>query len=169
MEMYTCYLPDDHATHSVGEKLARLAQAPLRVYLSGPLGAGKTAFVRAFLRAMGAQGAIKSPSYALVEPYKLSNFSVYHFDLYRFFDQNEWEESGFRDYFEENAICLVEWPEKAKGLLPAPDLEIVLAYQFEGGAAGSLADSVETAGRSIEIRALSKKGQVLVDHLNEQQ
>jgi tRNA threonylcarbamoyladenosine biosynthesis protein TsaE len=160
MKTYTRYLLDDAATHSVGEKLAKLAQAPLRIYLSGPLGAGKTALVRAFLRALGVQGAVKSPSYALVEPYNFSNYSVYHFDFYRFFDQNEWE-SGFRDYFEENAICLVEWPEKAGGLLPRADLEIQLSYHQQPGQ--------ETTGRSIEVKALSVYGQHLVEQLNEQQ
>lgn len=167
--MYIRYLPDDPATHSVGEKLAQLAVAPLRVYLSGPLGAGKTALVRAFLRTIGVQGAIKSPSYALVEPYNLSNYSVYHFDFYRFFDQNEWEESGFRDYFEENAICLVEWPEKAGGLLPTADLEIELAYQLESSPPEDVENNNEFTGRRIEIRALSDKGQVLLDQLNTQQ
>jgi tRNA threonylcarbamoyladenosine biosynthesis protein TsaE len=165
MKSYTRYLPDDAATHSVGEKLAKLAQAPLRIYLSGPLGAGKTALVRAFLRTLGVQGAIKSPSYALVEPYNFSNYSVYHFDFYRFFDQNEWEESGFRDYFEENAICLVEWPEKAGGLLPDADLEISLSYQLEPGPQAN----PESTGRRIEVSALSVKGQTLVEQLNEQQ
>ena len=161
MKTYTRYLPDDAATHSVGEKLAKLSQAPLRIYLSGPLGAGKTALVRAFLRALGVQGAVKSPSYALVEPYNFSNYSVYHFDFYRFFDQNEWEESGFRDYFEENAICLVEWPEKAGGLLPQADIEIHLSYHQHA--------NPETTGRHIEVRALSPDGQYLVKQLNEQQ
>jgi tRNA threonylcarbamoyladenosine biosynthesis protein TsaE len=161
MNTYTRYLPDDVATHSVGEKLAKLAQAPLRIYLFGPLGAGKTALVRAFLRTLGVQGAIKSPSYALVEPYNLSNYFVYHFDFYRFFDQNEWEESGFRDYFHENAICLVEWPEKAGGLLPPADLEINLSYHQQA--------SAEITGRSIEVRGLSTNGQHLVEQLNEQQ
>lgn len=165
MKSYTRYLPDDAATHSVGEKLAKLAQAPLRIYLSGPLGAGKTALVRAFLRTLGVQGAIKSPSYALVEPYNFSNYSVYHFDFYRFFDQNEWEESGFRDYFEENAICLVEWPEKAGGLLPDADLEIGLSYQLEPGSQAN----PESTGRRIEVNALSVQGQILVEQLNEQQ
>ena len=159
MNTFIRYLPDDESTHSVGEKLAKLAQAPLRIYLSGPLGAGKTSLVRAFLRALGVQGAVKSPSYALVEPYTFSNYAVYHFDFYRFFDHTEWEESGFRDYFEENAICLVEWPEKAGGLLPQADLEIQLSYQFDS----------DQPGRRVDIKPLSPKGRVLVEQLNEQQ
>lgn len=148
-------MPDDDATHSVGEKLARLAQPPLRIYLSGPLGAGKTALVRSFLRALGVQGAIKSPSYALVEPYNLSNWSVYHFDFYRFFDQNEWQYSGFRDYFEENSVCLVEWPEKAGGLLPMPDLEIQMAY------------APDAQGRRLQITAHTPIGEELLKQLDE--
>lgn len=136
--------PDEATTRSVGEKLAQQAFAPLRIYLSGPLGAGKSSLVRAFLRALGVQGSIKSPSYALVEPYSLSKSTVYHFDFYRFFDQNEWVESGFRDYFEEKAICLVEWPEKAQDLLPMADLYFTLAYEGEG--------------RRIQVDALSEAG-----------
>ncbi len=163
MQKFIQVLPDDQATHSVGEKLAALAQAPLLITLSGPLGAGKTTLVRAFLRALGVQGAIKSPSYALVEPYKFSNFSVYHFDFYRFFDQNEWEDSGFRDFFEEQAICLVEWPDKAGGLLPRADLRIVLSYDMQNNANPAL------AGRQIEVSATSPRGEVLVNQMIEQQ
>lgn len=132
MKTYTQRLLDENATHSVGEKLADIVSAPLFISLSGPLGAGKTALIRAMLRRLGVTGAIKSPTYALVEPYNFSSYSIYHFDFYRFLDHNEWEESGFRDYFEQNAICLVEWPEKAQGLLPVADLAINLTYDGTG-------------------------------------
>lgn len=163
MNTLTRYLPDDAATHSVGEKLSRLVQPPLRIYLSGPLGAGKTALVRSYLRALGVQGAIKSPSYALVEPYNLLNYTVYHFDFYRFFDQNEWQDSGFRDYFEESAVCLVEWPEKAGGLLPPADLEIELAY----AAAHPVND--EPQGRLLKMIARTPRGELLLKQLEEHQ
>ncbi|HEX4878944.1 MAG TPA: tRNA (adenosine(37)-N6)-threonylcarbamoyltransferase complex ATPase subunit type 1 TsaE [Limnobacter sp.] len=150
-------LPDENATHSVGQKLARLveeAPKPLAVHFSGPLGAGKTSLVRAMLRSLGVQGSIKSPSYALVEPYNLLNFSVYHFDFYRFFDQNEWVDSGFREYFElQNAVCLVEWPEKAGTLLPRPDVCVRLAYQER------------CSGRRLELLAHSDAGRWLLQHL----
>ena len=145
---YTQVLPDESATCSVGQKLAQLLTAPMRVYLSGPLGAGKTALVRSFLQTLGVKGLIKSPTYALVEPYSFSSYSIYHFDFYRFFDQNEWEASGFRDCFEEHAICLVEWAEKAGDLLPLPDLHIHLKYSGEG--------------REIHIQAHTPKGCALI-------
>lgn len=152
-------MPDESATHSVGQKLASLVKPPCLISLSGPLGAGKTSLVRSFIRAFGVTGPIKSPSYALVEPYNLSSFSIYHFDFYRFFDKNEWEESGFRDTFSENAIWLVEWPDKASGLLPATDLSISLAYQDMAGSSGN-------PGRVLTIQAQSPRGQAIVQQLS---
>ncbi|HEX4842273.1 MAG TPA: tRNA (adenosine(37)-N6)-threonylcarbamoyltransferase complex ATPase subunit type 1 TsaE [Limnobacter sp.] len=153
-------LPDESATHSVGQKLAKLVEAlpkPLALYFSGPLGAGKTSLVRAMLRGLGVQGGIKSPSYALVEPYNLLKYSIYHFDFYRFFDQNEWVDSGFREYFEQkDSVCLVEWPEKAGQLLPTPDIHLHLKY---------LGDS----GRCIELVAHTEAGQRLLQHMENRQ
>jgi tRNA threonylcarbamoyladenosine biosynthesis protein TsaE len=165
MKIYTRYLPNEAALQSLGENLSLLIKSPLHIYLSGPLGAGKTTLVRSYLRALGVQGAIKSPSYALFEPYSFSNFSVYHFDFYRFFDQNEWVDSGFRDYFEEPAICWVEWPERADGLLPHADVEISLSYQLDH----SVLLDANFGGRHVEIRGHSPIGMVLVEHLIEQQ
>lgn len=107
---------------------ADLAQQPaLReafIELQGPLGAGKTTFVRHLLRALGAGGRIKSPTYAVVEPYLVGNLEVHHFDFYRFNDPREWEDAGFREIFGRPGLKLVEWPDKARGMLPTADLRL---------------------------------------------
>jgi tRNA threonylcarbamoyladenosine biosynthesis protein TsaE len=97
------------------------------IELHGTLGAGKTTFVRHLLCALGVSGRVKSPSYAVVEPYELPDLDVWHFDFYRFDDPREWEDAGFREIFASPGLKLSEWPEKAAGLLPAPDLRIELA------------------------------------------
>jgi len=111
----------------------------LQVHLSGDLGAGKTTLVRATLHALGHPGRVRSPTYTLVEPYTIdsiaspqSSLLVYHFDLYRFADPAEWADAGFRDYFGSGALCLVEWPEQAGGLLGVPDLNFAIALSDEG-------------------------------------
>ena len=110
---------------------ARLAASPLLrnafVALHGDLGAGKTTFVRHLLRALGVQGRIKSPTYAVVEPHEAAGgLAVYHFDFYRFDDPREWEDAGFRDLFAGPGLKIAEWPEKAAGVLPAADLDIAI-------------------------------------------
>ena len=92
------------------------------VELRGPLGAGKTAFVRHLLHALGVQGRVKSPTYAMMEPYELADGDIWHFDFFRFDDPQEWEDAGFRDVYASPGLKIAEWPEKAAGLLPAPDL-----------------------------------------------
>ncbi len=107
--------------------LALAARPALRdayVELHGPLGAGKTTFARHLLRALGVAGRVKSPTYAVMEPYELPGGMVWHFDFYRFNDPQEWEDAGFRDVFASQGLKLAEWPEKAEGLLPAPDLRV---------------------------------------------
>jgi tRNA threonylcarbamoyladenosine biosynthesis protein TsaE len=96
------------------------------IELHGPLGAGKTTFVRHLLHALGVQGRIKSPTYAVMEPYEPSGLPVWHFDFYRFDDPQEWEDAGFREIFASEGLKIVEWPDKAAGLLPAPDLRITV-------------------------------------------
>src|SRR5438034_204385 len=114
-------LPDAAATLRVGEALAGGVAAGRVLHLRGELGTGKTTVVRGLLRVLGFTGRVKSPSYTLVEPYSISRLNLYHFDFYRFKDQTEWLSSGFREYFNADSVCLVEWPERAGPLL---DLEL---------------------------------------------
>ncbi|NIC43164.1 tRNA (adenosine(37)-N6)-threonylcarbamoyltransferase complex ATPase subunit type 1 TsaE [Aquabacterium sp. A08] len=129
-----CHCPSEDATQALAARLARCpALAHALVTLHGDLGAGKTTLVRHLLRALGVQGRIKSPTYAVVEPHTAppatawpDGLNVSHFDLYRFTDPREWEDAGFRELFADPGLKLVEWPEKAAGLLPPPDLSVTL-------------------------------------------
>ncbi len=138
-------MPDETATGALGAELATWLEPGLTIYLCGDLGAGKTALTRAMLRALGYLGKVKSPTYTLLEPYEVSRLNLYHFDFYRFNDPREWLDAGFRDYFNAQSICLVEWPEKAGGLLPPADIRI----SFE----------IQDVGRMVDITAETKKGE----------
>lgn len=111
-----------------GARLAAHVQRGMVVFLRGELGAGKTTLVRGFLHALGHEGAVKSPTYTLVEPYQLQRYRVFHFDLYRLTDPEELEFLGVRDYLDGEALTLVEWPERAAGLMGEPDLSILIRY-----------------------------------------
>ncbi len=102
------------------------ALADAYVELHGPLGAGKTTFVRHLLRALGVTGRIKSPTYAVLEPYTLPGLAISHFDFYRFADPREWADAGFRELFANPGLKLAEWPEHAAGVLPVADLRLFI-------------------------------------------
>lgn len=146
---FTLDLPDEAATLKFGAVMAKAMRTGLTIYLHGDLGAGKTTLVRGLLHALGHVGKVKSPTYTLVEPYEIYNvdsmFTLYHFDLYRFNDDEEWDAAGFRDYFNAQSVCLIEWPEKAENVLPTPDINIVF--------------SIKNAGRNLNITAYSTAGQ----------
>ena len=128
----TIYIEDEAAMMALGGKLADELPDGGIVLLKGDLGAGKTTLVRGLLRHLGHKGIVKSPTYTLVEPYELKGRKVYHFDLYRLGDPEELEYMGGRDYWESGALCLIEWPEQAKGYLPEADLTLEISYQETG-------------------------------------
>lgn len=132
MNDITLALPDEAATLALGGRLAKVLKSGLTIWLRGDLGAGKTTLSRGLMQGLGFSGKVKSPTYTLVEPYVISGLNLYHFDLYRFNDPEEWDAAGFREYFNPDTVCLVEWPEKADGLLPLADIEIELALQGHG-------------------------------------
>lgn len=109
-----------------GAQLARELKPGMTFYLEGDLGAGKTTLVRGLLRALGHAGRVRSPTYTLAETYSLPAFELYHYDLYRMHDPREWLDAGFRDAADGQAVSLIEWPEKAAGWLPQPDVIIRL-------------------------------------------
>jgi tRNA threonylcarbamoyladenosine biosynthesis protein TsaE len=148
----TLVWPDEAATAAFATQLAAaLTRANLNacIALHGDLGAGKTTFVRHLLHALGVTGRIKSPTYAVVEPYTVNAGEVWHFDFYRFSDPREWEDAGFRDIFASVGLKLCEWPQNAAGVMPTPDLEIHIQVD-------------DDEQRQVTINALSPRGQELL-------
>ncbi|MBQ0960656.1 tRNA (adenosine(37)-N6)-threonylcarbamoyltransferase complex ATPase subunit type 1 TsaE [Ideonella sp. 4Y11] len=130
LESRTFSWPDEAACERFAAALA--AEPALRragIELDGPLGAGKTTFVRHLLRALGVSGRIKSPTYTVVEPYQVNGLAVSHFDFYRFNDPREWEDAGFRELFAAPGLRLSEWADKARAVLPPPDLRLAIEPQ----------------------------------------
>jgi tRNA threonylcarbamoyladenosine biosynthesis protein TsaE len=129
-------LPDAAATLAAGARLASELRPGSVVTLSGDLGAGKTTFVRGCLRALGWSGPVKSPTYTLVEHYSFTSLYFYHFDFYRFADPSEWDTAGLADYFRDDSVCVIEWPERVGRTLPAPDLAVTLAHHKDPAVPG---------------------------------
>lgn len=151
------HLANEQATEAMAAKLASLIFPGLTVYLDGDLGAGKTSFVRGVLRALGHSGAVKSPTYTIVEPYEVAGLSVFHFDLYRLVDIEELELMGVRDYFAAESICFVEWPERGAGFLPSADLLIKLSVDNLSTEAG------EEVGRHLRCVAQSDRAKNILE------
>ncbi|GGP37074.1 tRNA (adenosine(37)-N6)-threonylcarbamoyltransferase complex ATPase subunit type 1 TsaE [Shewanella algicola] len=144
-------LENEQATVALGQQIAQWMVPPLTLYLTGDLGAGKTTFSRGIIQSLGHKGAVKSPTYTLVEPYEFDDMDVFHFDLYRLSDPEELEFMGIRDYFTNNSICLVEWPNNGHGLLPEADIHLHLRYK--------------ESQRQVELNALTPAGQAIIDKL----
>ncbi len=125
-ETFVIHLADEEATARFGTELAKALDGRGSIHIHGHLGAGKTTLCRSILRGMGHEGAVKSPTFTLVEPYETDDYTVFHFDLYRLSDPNELDYIGIDEYFREDCLCLIEWPERAAGHLPHHDLVIEL-------------------------------------------
>lgn len=154
MSNFTEHLVDENATVELGTRLANCIRAEgdgAVIHLHGTLGAGKTTFARGILRGLGHTGAVKSPTYTLVEPYELESGNVYHFDLYRIADPEEMEFLGTDSYFAPGNICLFEWAEQGRGHIPAADLEIKL--------------DVTGTGRTLHCQTRTPTGEAIAKRL----
>ena len=147
----TRFLAAEADTLALGAALARGLRPGMVIYLGGDLGAGKTTLARGALRALGVTERGKSPTFSLLELYTVSSLYFYHFDFYRFSRSDEWADAGFREYFNSESVCLVEWPENAGGQLPAPDVRIEL--------------KVDGSGRNVTLSAHTEAGKDCLERL----
>ena len=145
MSELTLHLADVVAMSAFGARLGGVTQGHGLIFLDGNLGMGKTTLSRGLIRGLGHTGAVKSPTFTLVEPYEIGDVRVFHFDLYRLVDPEELEYMGIRDYFDDDALCLIEWPDKGAGFLPKPDLTITI--------------SPHNAGRSLKLSPQGSRGE----------
>lgn len=144
-------LPTELDTANFAAHLAASIEGGANIFLHGSLGAGKTTFARGFLRALGYTDKVKSPTYTLVETYDVDERTIFHFDLYRLEDARELKDIGIEEYFIQNAICLIEWPEKGAPFLPEPDLACYIDFADEG--------------RALSIEAYTMRGEAIIKKL----
>lgn len=156
MTTQSVHLPDEAATLALGAVLARVLPGQACVHLEGDLGAGKTTLVRGLLRAAGHSGAVRSPTYTLVEPYAVARSDIFHLDLYRLADPEELEFIGLRDFID-RGLLLIEWPDRGAGVLPPPDLVIQLGHEGSGRGA-HLTPSSALAGLAEAVQAFTAGG-----------
>ena len=148
-------LPDESATERLGRRIATCLQTPLLVFLRGELGAGKTTLCRGLLRGLGYQGLVKSPTYTLCETYEAAGVACLHCDFYRLSNPHEMEYLGLREQFAGECVLLIEWPEIAAEMLPAPDIDIALGF--------------ESAGRVAELRGGTVRGAAVLESIRRQE
>ena len=144
MSEFELFAADEEAMLVLGAQIAQVTGGKGVIYLHGDLGAGKTTLSRGIIRGLGHVGAVKSPTFTLVEPYEIGALRAFHFDLYRLVDAEELEYLGIRDYFDGDALCLVEWPQRGAGVLPKADLDITI--------------SPHGAGRALRLQAQGERG-----------
>lgn len=146
------FLANEVETNALARQLVKLAKPGLKLYFYGEIGAGKSTFIRAFLKELGLNERIKSPTFSLVEPYQKGELHIYHIDLYRIVSLYELEEIGLLEYFNQDTICCVEWAERGEAMLPTPDLQFYL--------------DIHNSGRFLKINAQSEVGQKILDKIS---
>ncbi|PCH59793.1 MAG: tRNA (adenosine(37)-N6)-threonylcarbamoyltransferase complex ATPase subunit type 1 TsaE [SAR86 cluster bacterium] len=165
MQSFSTFLADEAATVAFGQHLQEAILATEKsatatrdcayiLYLNGDLGSGKTTLSRGLVRAFGHSGAVKSPTYTLVEPYEFETLNVYHFDLYRLSHADEVDYLGVEDYFDSGSICIIEWPQRGEPRIPKADLLIDIL--------------IEDGGRRLQCQAKNRRGEVMLQHLQGQ-